>query len=345
MSFFNPAFRLGAVRGFQEGQERIAEEQEKLRQEDERLARKASANMANVMAKRKQRRQNRENIFAITKSIAPEGADEKAIKNLFLQKENTDGSPINEDRATRLLRSMTVDQINAFMPAEEPATESPPETEEEESGLGILGGIFSPSAQRAAAQRELFKKPAGDSDAEVSDADWKAALAEQNIPVYEKPSQPVRAPQYTTGTDQNYINRTMVLLKEKVGKPNTEEANINRKRLDNLWTDIGIWMTGGTVYDTYYRKDIDRLVADVGALDEFLKTRGKNKAGTDRLVPEEIEKIKKIGIQEFLKDAKVDAVPAGAPATDAPATGDPAAGAGKVNSKTPVSTNTSPYKK
>jgi hypothetical protein len=150
----------------------------------------------------------------------------------------------------------------------------------------------------------------------------------------------------------------MVLLKEKVGKPNTEEANINRKRLDNLWTDIGIWMTGGnlwtdigiwmtggTVYDTYYRKDIDRLVADVDDLDEFLKTRGKNKAGTDRLVPEEIEKIKKIGIQEFLKDAKVDAVPAGAPATDAPATGDPAAGAGKVNSKTPVSTNTSPYKK
>jgi hypothetical protein len=234
---------------------------------------------------------------------------------------------------------MTVDQINAFMPAEEPATESPPETEEEESGLGILGGIFSPSAQRAAAQRELFKKPAGDSDAEVSDAEWKAALAEQNIPVYEKPSQPVRAPQYTTGTDQNYINRTMVLLKEKVGKPNTEEANINRRRLENLWTDIGIWMTGGTVYDTYYRKDIDRLVADVDDLDEFLKTRGKNKAGTDRLVPEEIEKIKKIGIQEFLKDADpASPAPTTAPAPTPPAAS-PAAGAGgntgQVTSSTP----------
>ena len=120
--FFNAAFRLGAVRGFQEGQERIAKEQNELLKKDEALARKASATIANVMAKRKQRRQNRENIFAITKSIAPEGADEKAIKNLLLQKENTDGSPINEDRATRLLRSMTVDQINAFMPAEEPAT-------------------------------------------------------------------------------------------------------------------------------------------------------------------------------------------------------------------------------
>jgi hypothetical protein len=172
MGFFNAAFRLGAVRGFQEGQERIADQKEKFLKEDKKLATKAAATMANVMAKRKQRRQNRENIFALTKSIAPEGADEKAIKNLLLQKENTDGSPINEDRATRLLRSMTVDQINAFMPAEEPATESPPETKEEESGPGILGAIFSPSARYSDAQRRLFKKPPG-----VSDADWKAALS------------------------------------------------------------------------------------------------------------------------------------------------------------------------
>jgi hypothetical protein len=336
MGFFNAAFRLGAIQGFQDRQEEIADQKEKFLKEDKKLATKAAATMANVMAKRKQRRQNRENIFAITKSIAPEGADEKAIKNLLLQKENTDGSPINEDRATRLLRSMTVDQINAFMPAEEPATESPPETEEEESGLGILGAIFSPSARYSDAQRRLFKKPPG-----VSDADWKAALAEQNIPVYEKPSQPVRAPQYTTGTDRNYINDVMTLKKEKAE---------DEERFKNLWTNIKTWMTGGTVYDTYYRKDIDRLVADVDDLDEFLRTRKENKAGTDRLTPKEIEKIKKIGIQEFLKDAKVDAVPAAVPpaavppAAVPPAAGAPAAGAGKVSKGTTMKNpRVSPY--
>ena len=136
----------------------------------------------------------------------------------------------------------------------------------------------------------------------------------------------------------------MELLKEKVGKPNTEEAVSNQKRLKDLWANIGTWMTGGTVYDTYYRKDIDRLVADVGDLDEFLKTRGKNKAGTDRLVPEEIEKIKKIGIQEFLKDAKVDAVPAGA-AAGAGAGAGGGGNTGKVVSSTPMLTKKAPYKK
>ena len=300
MGFFNAAFRLGVIQGFQNRQEEIAEEQEKLLEEDKKLARKASATMASIVDKRKRLRQNRENIFAITSNIAPEGADSEAIKNLFKQKENTDGSPITENTARRLLESMTVDQINAFMPVEEPAPESPPETEEEESGPGFLASVFSPSARRAAAQRELFKKPPG-----ASDAEWKAALAEQDIPVYQEPTQPVRSFSYTTGTDRKYIDDTMTQKKESI----TDATD--QGRLRNLWTDIGTWMTGGTVYDTYYRKNVDRLVADVDALDEFLK----NRKGSDRLTPKEIEKIKKIGIQEFLKDADPAATPAATPAT------------------------------
>jgi hypothetical protein len=333
MGFFNAAFRLGAVQGFQNRMEEIAEEQEKLLEEDKKLARKASATMASVVDKRKRLRQNRENIFAIIKGVAPEGADEKAIKNLFKQKENTDGSPINEGTARRLLESMTADQINAFTPAEEPAIESPPKTEEEESGPGFLASVFSPSARRAAAQRELFKKPPG-----ASDAEWKAALAEQDIPVYQEPTQPVRSFSYTTGADRNYIKDTMTEKKENI------TVKTDRTRFKNLWTDIGTWMTGGTVYDTYYRKNVDRLVADVDDLDAFLKGRGEKKPGTDRLTPKEIEKIKKIGIQEFLKDADEDADPAGGtggtpaatPAT--PATPAP----GQVRRGTPV-TPQSPY--
>ena len=322
MGFFNAAFRLGVIQGFQNRQEEIAEEQEKLLEEDKKLARKASATMASVVDKRKRLRQNRENIFAITSNIAPEGADSEAIKNLFKQKENTDGSPINENTARRLLESMTADQINAFTPAEEPAIESPPETEEEESGPGFLASVFSPSARRAAAQRELFKKPPG-----FSDAEWKAALAEQDIPVYEKPTQPVRSFSYTTGADRNYIKDTMTRKIEKTGDI---AGSTDETRLENLWTDIGTWMTGGTVYDTYYRKNVDRLVADVDDLDAFLK----NRKGSDRLTPKEIEKIKKIGIQEFLKDADEDADPAATPA----------ATPGQVRRGTPV-TPKSPYKK
>ena len=102
MGFFNAAFRLGAIQGFQDRQEEIAEQKEKLLEEDKKLARKASATMASVVDKRKRLRQNRENIFAIMKDIAPEGADNEAIKNLLKQKENTDGSPITENKARRL---------------------------------------------------------------------------------------------------------------------------------------------------------------------------------------------------------------------------------------------------
>ena len=330
MGFFNAAFRLGnkaafrlgVVQGFQNRQEEIAKEQEKLLEEDKKLARKASATMASVVDKRKRLRQNRENIFAITSNIAPEGADSEAIKNLFKQKENTDGSPINENTARRLLESMTADQINAFTPAEEPAIESPPETEEEESGPGFLASVFSPSARAAAQREKILKKPAG-----ASDAEWKAALAEQDIPVYEKPTQPVRSFSYTTGADRNYIKDTMTRKIEKTGDI---AGSTDETRLENLWTDIGTWMTGGTVYDTYYRKNVDRLVADVDDLDAFLK----NRKGSDRLTPKEIEKIKKIGIQEFLKDADEDADPAATPA----------ATPGQVRRGTPV-TPKSPYKK
>ena len=322
MGFFNAAFRLGAIQGFQNRMGEIAEEQEKLLEEDKKLARKASATMASVVDKRKRLRQNRENIFAITSNIAPEGADSEAIKNLFKQKENTDGSPINEGTARRLLESMTADQINAFTPAEEPAIESPPKTEEEESGPGFLASVFSPSARAAAQREKILKKPAG-----ASDAEWKAALAEQDIPVYEKPTQPVRSFSYTTGADRNYIKDTMTRKIEKTGDI---AGSTDETRLENLWTDIGTWMTGGTVYDTYYRKNVDRLVADVDDLDAFLK----NRKGSDRLTPKEIEKIKKIGIQEFLKDADEDADPAATPA----------ATPGQVRRGTPV-TPKSPYKK
>ena len=330
MGFFNAAFRLGAIQGFQNRQEEIAEAQEKLLEEDKKLARKASATMASIVDKRKRLRQNRENIFAITSNIAPEGADSEAIKNLLKQKENTDGSPITENTARRLLESMTKDQINAYMPVEEPAPESPPETEEEESGPGLLASVFSPSAQYSAAQREVFKKPPG-----ASDAEWKAALAEQDIPAYGEPTQPVRSFSYTTGADRNYINDAMTskIKKTRDAAPKTSAPAEDEIRIRDLWVDIGLWMTGGTVYDTYYRKNIDRLVADVDDLDDFLKNKRKG----SRLTPEDIEKIKKIGIQEFLKDADADADPVPVPAV-------PPVPAPPVSSSTQIPKTKSPYK-
>jgi len=91
--------------------------------------------------------------------------------------------------AERLARK-SVEEINAFMPVEEPAPESPPETEEEKSGPGFLAAVFSPTARAAARREKIFQKPPG-----VSEEEWMAALADQDIPAYGEPSQPVATPE------------------------------------------------------------------------------------------------------------------------------------------------------
>jgi hypothetical protein len=50
--------------------------------------------------------------------------------------------------------------------------------------------VFSPSARADVQREEIRQKPAG-----VSEADWKAALAGQDISVYGAPSQPVATPE------------------------------------------------------------------------------------------------------------------------------------------------------
>jgi hypothetical protein len=96
----------------------------------------------------------------------------------------------------------------------------------------------------------------------------------------------VRSFSYTTGADRDYIKDTITSKFDKIRDAVAKESirAEDETRFENLWTDIGTWMTGGTVYDTYYRKNIDRLVADVDDLDEFLKN---NKKGS-RLTPEDI---------------------------------------------------------
>lgn len=203
MGFFNAAFRLGVIQGFQNRQEEIAEEQEKLLKDDRRIAERAISRIENVRAKRKQLDQNVNNMYELTKNIAPEGVDPDAFKNMLKQWALTHGSKINQSVAERLARK-SVEEINAFTPAEEPAIESPPETEEEESGLGFLASVFSPSARAAARREKIFQKPPG-----VSDAEWMAALADQDIPAYGEPSQPVATPEQVkdlqdfTSTDTN----------------------------------------------------------------------------------------------------------------------------------------------
>ena len=188
MGFFNAAFRLGAIQGFQNRQEEIAEEQEKLLEEDKRVARKAISRIENVKAKRKQLDQNVNNMFELTKSIA-KGANPDAYKNMLKQWALTHGSKINQSVAERLARK-SVEEINAFMPVEEPAPESPPETKEEESGPGFLASVFSPSARADVQREKIYKKPPG-----VSEEEWAAALADQDIPAYGEPSQPVATPE------------------------------------------------------------------------------------------------------------------------------------------------------
>ena len=270
MGFFNAAFRLGVIQGFQNRQEEIAEEQEKLLEEDKRVARKASATMASIVDKRKRLRQNRENIFAITSNIAPEGADNEAIKNLFKQKENTDGSPITENTARRLLESMTVDQINAFMPVEEPAPESPPETEEEESGPGFLAAVFSPTARAAARREKIFQKPPG-----VSEEEWMAALADQDIPAYGEPSQPVATPEQIKDLQDFTLtdtNKAVALL--ATGFPDMTERELqNDSTKAKLLVTIGSMLKkpdrtfeGNPLAREYNSRNITELPSDVRTL-------------------------------------------------------------------------------
>ena len=220
MGFFNAAFRLGAIQGFQNRQEEIAERQEKLLEDDKRVARQAISRIENVRERRKQLDQNVNNMFELTKSIA-KGADPAAHKNMLKQWALTHGSKINQSVAERLARK-SVEEINAFMPVEEPAPESPPETKEEESGPGFLAAVFSPTARAAARREKIFQKPAG-----VSEADWKAALAGQDIPVYGEPSQPVATPEQVkdlqdfTSTD---TNKAVALL--ATGFPGMTEKEI-----------------------------------------------------------------------------------------------------------------------
>jgi len=221
MGFFNAAFRLGAVQGFQNRMEEIAEEQERLLKDDRRIAERAISSIENVKAKRKELDQNVKNMYELTKSIA-EGADPAAHKNMLKQWALTHGSKINQSVAERLARTKSVEEINAFMPVEEPAPESPSETKEEESGPGFLASVFSPSARAAAQREKIFKKPAG-----VSDADWMAALADKDIPVYGAPSQPVATPEQVkdlqdfTSTD---TNKAVALL--ATGFPGMTEKEI-----------------------------------------------------------------------------------------------------------------------
>lgn len=188
MGFFNAAFRLGAIQGFQDRQEEIAEEQEELLKNDRRIAAKAISRIENVKASRKELDQNVNNMYELTSSIA-EGADPAAYKNMLKQWVLTHRRKLTEDVARRLA-GKSPEEINAFMPAEEPAIESPPETKEEESGPGFLAAVFSPSARADVQREEIRQKPAG-----VSEADWKAALAGQDISVYGAPSQPVSTPE------------------------------------------------------------------------------------------------------------------------------------------------------
>ena len=101
MGFFNAAFRLGAIQGFQNRQEEIAEAQEKLLEDDKRVARKAISSIENVKAKRKQLDQNVNNMFELTKNIAKD-ANPDAYKNMLKQWALTHGSKINQSVAERL---------------------------------------------------------------------------------------------------------------------------------------------------------------------------------------------------------------------------------------------------
>ena len=268
MGFFNAAFRLGAIQGFQNRQEEIAEEQERLLEDDKRVARKAISRIENVRAKRKQLDQNVNNMFELTKNIAKD-ANPDAYKNMLKQWTLTHGSKINQSVAERLARK-SVEEINAFMPVEEPAPESPPETEEEKSGPGFLAAVFSPTARAAARREKIFQKPPG-----VSEEEWMAALADQDIPAYGEPSQPVATPEQVkdlqdfTSTD---INKAVALL--ATGFPDMTERELqNDSTKAKLLVTIGSMLKkpdrtfeGNPLAREYNSRNITELPSDVRTL-------------------------------------------------------------------------------
>lgn len=295
MGFFNAAFRLGAIQGFQSRQEEIAEEQEERLEDDRRIAAKAISSIENVKAKRKQLDQNVDNMFELTKSIA-EGADPAAHKNMLKQWVLTHRTKLTEGVAQRLARK-SPEEINAFMPAEEPAIESPPETKEEESGPGFLAAVFSPSARAEVQREEIRQKPAG-----VSEADWKAALAGRDIPVYEAPSQPVSTPEPVkdmsefTSTD---IKKALALL--ATGFPDmtaqhVEERSTPSAILHNTISEMLVKpdksYEGNPLAREYNSGNITELPNDVRTLVDLTK---EVDVGDVR------DSLKKIGIKETIK--------------------------------------------
>jgi len=295
MGFFNAAFRLGAIQGFQNRQEEIAEEQERLLKDDKRVARKAISRIENVKAKRKQLDQNVNNMFELTKSIA-KGANPDAYKNMLKQWALTHGSKINQSVAERLARK-SVEEINAFMPVEEPAPESPPETKEEESGPGFLTSMFSPSARAEVQREEIRQKPAG-----VSEADWKAALAGQDIPVYGEPSQPVATPERVkdlqdfTSTD---TNKAVALL--ATGFPDMTEREIqNDSTKAKLFGTIRSMLKkpdrtfeNNSLAREYNSRNITELPSDVSTLADLTN---------DDNVDKVLSSIENIGVKETIKE-------------------------------------------
>jgi len=294
MGFFNAAFRLGAIQGFQDRQEEIAEEQEKLLEDDKRVARKAISRIENVRAKRKQLDQNVNNMFELTKNIAKD-ANPDAYKNMLKQWALTHGSKINQSVAERLARK-SVEEINAFMPVEEPAPESPPETKEEESGPGFLASVFSPSARAAAQREKIFQKPPG-----VSEEEWMAALADQDIPAYGEPSQPVATPerikdlQDFTSTD---INKAMALLATSFPDMTEQELQNDSTKAKLLGTIRSMLKKPDRTFENnflareYNSGNITELPSDVSTLADLTN---------DDNVDNVLRSIENIGVKETIK--------------------------------------------
>jgi hypothetical protein len=296
MGFFNAAFRLGAIQGFQDRQEEIAEEQEELLEEDRRIAAKAISRIENVKAKRKQLDQNVNNMFELTSSLAKD-ANPDAYKNMLKQWVLTHRTKLTEDVARRLAGKSS-EEINAFMPAEEPATESPPETKEEESGPGFLAAVFSPSARADVQREEIRQKPAG-----VSEADWKAALAGQDIPAYGAPSQPVSTPERVkefSEFTQSDTKKAEALLAKGVADMTQQEIVKGEAPGAKLYGTIYQMLKqpdrsyeGNPLAREYNSRNITELPSDVRTLVDLTN---------DDNVADVLDSLKKIGVKETIKE-------------------------------------------
>ena len=296
MGFFNAAFRLGAIQGFQNRMEEITEEQEELLKNDRRIAAKAISRIEDVKARRKQLDQNVNNMHELTKNIA-EGADPAAHKNMLKQWILTHDRKLTEDVARRLARK-SPEEINAFMPAEEPAIESPPETKEEESGPGFLAAVFSPSARADVQREEIRQKPAG-----VSEADWKAALAGRDIPVYGAPSQPIATPErvkdlqdFTRSDTQDAV---ALLTTAVADMPELEKTQGRTPRAKLYGTIRGMLVKPDRSYENnplareYNSSNITELPNDVRTLVDLTN---------DNNVKNVLDNIEKIGVKETIKE-------------------------------------------